>query len=81
MPVSLLNTNTTLKNLGYIKLINWKKNNNAHEISESFQINHNISNDKKIISNTFCEYFSEIGIEYPSNIPPSPKTTQLLPEK
>ena len=49
------------------------KNNKANGISESFQINDNISNDKKIISNTFCEYFSEIGIKYASNIPPPRK--------
>ena len=49
------------------------KNNKAHGISESFKINDNISNDKKIISNKFCEYFSEIGIKYASDIPPAQK--------
>ena len=49
------------------------KNNKAHGISESFKINDNISNDKKIISNKFCEYFSEIGIKYASDIPPARK--------
>ena len=42
-------------------------------ISESFKINGNITNDKKIISNKFCEFFSEIGNKYASNIPPARK--------
>ena len=46
------------------------RNNILGEISESFKINGNITNDKKIISNKFCEFFSEIGNKYASNIPP-----------
>ena len=40
------------------------RNNTLGGISESFKINGNITNDKKIISYIFCELFSEIGNKY-----------------
>ena len=49
------------------------RNNTLGGISESFKINGNVTNDKKIISNKFCEFFSEIGNKYASNIPPARK--------
>ena len=49
------------------------RNNTLGGISESFKINGNITNDKKIISNKFGEFFSEIGNKYASNIPPARK--------
>ena len=49
------------------------RNNTLGGIAESFKINGNITNDKKIISNKFCEFFSEIGNKYASNIPPARK--------
>ena len=72
MPASSLNTNITPKNVGYIEHINWEKQYSRWN-SESFKINGNITNDKKIISNKFCEFFSEIGNKYASNIPPARK--------
>ena len=42
-------------------------------ISESFKINGNITNDKKIISNKLCELCSEIFNKYSSNIRPARK--------
>ena len=42
-------------------------------ISEMFKINNANIKDQKTIANSFCEYFSEIGNKYASNIPVADK--------
>ena len=46
------------------------RSNDKTGISETFKINNTQTNDPKIISNEFCNFFTNIGKKYASEIPP-----------
>ena len=47
------------------------KSNNKNEVTSFFNINGNLTNDRTVISNSFCDFFSNIGPNLASKIPDS----------